>query len=99
MNEAQLAKAVEYEARHQLTYPLAQLVWGWHALDDPEGAAVLEHNLLLAAIRREFVEKRLGWFRSAGLEPDVVQADGVALYNWLVREYLDSATAAEGEAS
>ncbi len=99
MNESQLAKAVEYEARHQLTYPLAQLVWGWHAIDDPEGAAVLEHNLLLAAIRRELVEKRLGWFRSAGLEPDVVQADGVALYNWLVREYLDSATATDGEAS
>jgi type IV pilus assembly protein PilM len=86
-------KLVEFEARLQFDLPLEQLIWDFQPLGrEPTGEAPLSgeepsHALLIAA-KRHIAARFLEPLRQAGLRPDVLQPDFVAVHNLLAYEQL-----------
>ncbi len=88
-----LARAVEFEASHQIPHPLDQLVWGYEKLDEMHGGQPSEEarQVLLLAAKRDVLEKQLARFERFNLPVDVVQADSLALYNFFAHEFFSGA--------
>jgi type IV pilus assembly protein PilM len=88
-------KLVEFEARLELDLPLEQLIWDFQPLGrKPAGAAPLSdiqpsHALLIAS-KRQIAARFLEPLRRAGLRPDLLQPDFVALHNLLAYEQMAS---------
>lgn len=77
-----LAELVQYEAKHQVPFPLQDLSWGYQVLEEaankPDENS--RHMLLLAA--KEFhVAERVNAFKNAELPVDGITAEPLALHN------------------
>ena len=95
IDSAKAAKLVEFEAAHQLPFPLEQLVWDYQILDalpDPDGktepANQYGRRALLIAAKRTTTEHFLNAFRRLQVRVDLLQADSVALHNFLAYDCL-----------
>jgi type IV pilus assembly protein PilM len=88
MPAKKLTDAIAYEAGHQLPIPLAELCWASHVQDAPEGSAADQspRRILVVAARASYVRERIGTFHAAGIRPDLLTADCLALHNALVHE-------------
>jgi type IV pilus assembly protein PilM len=78
------AKLIQFEAAHQLPFPLEQLVWDFHVLDEGKEGC----RALLIAAKRASAQHFLEAFERRDLRIDLLQPDFVALHNFLNHDYL-----------
>lgn len=80
--------AVEYETRHQLPIALDELYWDWSLVAARE---LVEHEesrrVVVVAGRDYHVNDRLAMLREAGIQPEVLTLDCVALHNFALHEF------------
>lgn len=82
-----LADMVAYEAEQNVPFPINEVVWDYQVLGDTDGA---ELNALLVAVKRDNVKELTDCVAAAGLEPEVVDAAPMALYNAVRYNYPDA---------
>ena len=82
---------VEFEARLQFDQPLDQLVWDFQPLGPEEPS-----QALLIGAKRPVAMRFLEPLRRAGLHPDVLQPDFVALHNLAAYEQLAAPATEKG---
>jgi type IV pilus assembly protein PilM len=81
--------AVEFEALHQIPYPLSDLIWDYQLMDEsakdgkPDDDGLQQHHVLLAAAKDYHVTDFLAVFDHMELNIDVVQSNCVALHNYV----------------
>ena len=73
----QLEKIIPFEIEALLPYPLEEVVVDYHVT----GAADGKTQLLTAAVPRELLKHYLGHLAGAGIDPEAVELDGLALMN------------------
>jgi len=90
-------RAVEYEARHHVPFPLSELEWRYEVLDRPDARAGPggEVHVAVVAAKRVPLKDHLARFASAGLAVDLVQSDCLALHNFLSYERADGEETAD----
>ena len=71
-------KIVEYEAEQNVPFPIQEVVWDYQLLG---GQEVGELNVMLVAVKRETVTSLTDCLLAVKLEPEVVDAAPMALYN------------------
>ncbi|MEO1524163.1 MAG: type IV pilus assembly protein PilM, partial [Planctomycetota bacterium] len=78
-----VADLVRYEARQQIPFDLADVVWDYQMMPGSlvEDGYALDSEVGLFAMKREQAFRQLGPFDKANLEVDVVQLAPIALYN------------------
>ncbi len=74
----ELAQALPFEAQRHLPFNIQDVVLDGVVLGPAEGNNVW---VLIVACKREFVERRIGWLKQAGLEPASVDVDALAVAN------------------
>lgn len=79
MNDAELRQALRYEAQKHIPFPLSEVHLDGYALkqDLPDSKMLV----LLAAIKRDFLNQRLKLFEGSGLKVQVADIDSLALIN------------------
>ena len=91
-----IADIVRYEARQQIPFDLADVVWDFQMMPGSmvEEGYALESEVGLFAMKREQAYRQLAPFDQANMEVDVVQLAPLALYNMVafdrLHERLDS---------
>ncbi len=88
---AKAAKLARFEAAHQFPIPFDQLAWDYQLLDDaspngdakPKAAEEKSRHALLIAAKRTTTEHFLTPFQRHDVRVDVLQADFLALHNFL----------------
>ena len=80
-----VADIVRYEARQQIPFDLADVVWDFQMMPGSmiEEGYALESEVGLFAMKREQAYRQLAPFDDANVEVDVVQMAPLALYNML----------------
>lgn len=78
-----VADLVRYEARQQIPFDLADVVWDYQMMPGSmvEDGYALDSEVGLFAMKREQANRQLKPFDDANLEVDVVQLAPIALYN------------------
>jgi len=79
MNKSELRQALKFEAQKHIPFSLAEVYLDAEILkeDLPDNKMLV----LIAALKREFVQQRLKSLEGAGLRPNIVQIDSLALIN------------------
>jgi len=77
---------VSYEAEQNVPFPIDEVVWDYQLLEG-EGSADL--NVMLVAAKIENVQSVTDCVQAAGLEPEIVDAAPMALYNAVLYNYPD----------
>jgi type IV pilus assembly protein PilM len=95
VDPAKASKLVEFEAQHQVPFPLEQLAWDFQFLDDaplgldgtakPPGGE--SRRALLIAAKHADTQRLLGALQKLKIRVDVLQTDFVALHNFLAYEH------------
>lgn len=85
-----VADIVRYEARQQIPFDLADVVWDHQMMPGSliEEGYALESEVGLFAMKREQAYRQLAPFDDANIEVDVVQLAPIALYNMLAHDRL-----------
>ncbi len=71
---------VAYEAQQQIPFDMDEVIWDYQVFQTPDSPEV---EVGIFAIRRDLVRKYLSVFTDRGIEPVLVQASPLALYNYL----------------
>lgn len=89
MSEKELKGAIEFEARRYVPLPLEEVTLSWSVLREPvkEGAKL---KVLLTAVPTGAIENYLKMFKLAGLEPQALEIEALALIRSLVGKRQDS---------
>lgn len=77
--EERLDRIIRFEARQQIPFPLDKTIMEYQVFD--EGSAS-EINVLLAAIKREYIMNFMKLVRRTGLSPLAISVSSLALYNF-----------------
>jgi Tfp pilus assembly PilM family ATPase len=90
VDRKRLDDLVQYEARNQIPFDLDLFCWGYHILGSPSLRTedFAEFPIAVLAIKKSTIAQRLAACSDAGLKVDWVQADSVALHNFLVYDRL-----------
>jgi type IV pilus assembly protein PilM len=85
-----IADIVRYEARQQIPFDLADVVWDYQMMPGGtiEDGYALESEVGLFAMKREQSYRQLSPFDRAGMEVDVIQLAPIALYNMIAHDRL-----------
>jgi type IV pilus assembly protein PilM len=78
----QTDELMHYEARQQIPIPLEQLKWDYHIWQPPVPESELPRDAMLVATKQYHISQRLQPFEDAGVRPDILQCDCIALYNF-----------------
>ncbi len=82
LDEAQLAKAIRYQAEQYIPMAISQVKLDWAVIDQsPDGKSL---EVLLVASPSTAVEKYVGMLEAAGLEPLALEANAIAAVRSLV---------------
>ncbi|MEL6106102.1 MAG: type IV pilus assembly protein PilM [Planctomycetota bacterium] len=86
-----VADLVRYEARQQIPFDLADVVWDYQMMPGSmiEDGYALDSEVGLFAMKREQAFRQLGPFDKANLEVDVVQLAPIALYNMVAYDRMN----------
>ena len=86
-----VADLVRYEARQQIPFDLADVVWDYQMMPGSmvEDGYALDSEVGLFAMKREQAFRQLGPFDGANLEVDVVQLAPIALYNMVAYDRMN----------
>lgn len=95
VDSAKAEKLVQFEAAHQFPVPLEQLDWDFQFLGDvspdsdcrPEKSCKEGCQAILVAAKRTTTKHFLDAFQRLDMRVDVLQADFIALHNFLVHDY------------
>lgn len=71
---------VTYEAQQQIPFEIDEVIWDYQVFATPDSPEV---EVGIFAIRRDLVRKYLSVFVDKGIEPVLVQASPLGLYNYL----------------
>ncbi len=71
---------VAYEAQQQIPFDIDEVIWDYQVFATPDSPEV---EVGIFAIRRDLVRKYLSVFVDKGIEPVLVQASPLGLYNFL----------------
>ncbi|MBI3812416.1 MAG: type IV pilus assembly protein PilM [Nitrospirae bacterium] len=85
-DERKLEKVVPFEIEALLPYPLEEVVVDYQVTDATQGRT----NLLAAAVPRGLVKNYLEQLSRAGINPEAVELDGMALTNLVRHVFPDS---------
>lgn len=80
-----ILQMVRYEAEQNVPFPIDEVVWDYQLLGTAEG----EVNVMLVAVKVENVTGLTDCVQAAKLEPEVVDATPMALYNVVRHSYPD----------
>lgn len=85
-----IADIVRYEARQQIPFDLADVVWDYQMMPGStiEEGYALESEVGLFAMKREQSYRQLAPFEQAGMEVDQIQLAPIALYNMMAHDRL-----------
>ena len=89
-----LDKAAEWEARHQFPVALEDLSWDYQTLEDiidPQLQEATERRVLLLAVKKFDLQRRLNVLDELDLKCEIMQSDCVALHNFFVHEFFSQA--------
>jgi type IV pilus assembly protein PilM len=88
-----IGEMVKFEAQQQIPFPIAEVNWDY-ALVEREYEEGEDREVGLFAIKKEVVYAFLGDLQLAGLEPDVITIEPLAIYNFALwdMELADQAT-------
>ncbi len=88
-----VAAIMEYEATHQIPFPLDEVLWDYALMGetekDKDKVAARLPAVILAA-KKHYVLSVTAAFEGAGLNVDIVQSSCAALYNLLAYEFFGS---------
>ena len=92
-----IADIVRYEARQQIPFDLADVVWDFQMMPGSmvEEGYALESEVGLFAMKREQVYRQLEPFDDANIEVDVVQLAPIALYNMVAYDRMNERVEAD----
>ena|SRR3989344_1649863 len=87
MSEKELKAAIEFEARRYVPLPLEEVTLSWSVLREPSFAKATEGKpatsqklkILLTAVPTSVIENYLKMFKIAGLEPQALEIESLAL--------------------
>lgn len=82
-----VAEMVAYEAEQNVPFPINEVVWDYQVIGEADPTEV---NALLVAVKRDDVKELTDGVASVGLEPEVVDAAPMALYNAIRFNYPDA---------
>jgi type IV pilus assembly protein PilM len=83
-----LPELVQFEAKHQVPFPLSELNWGYAVVDEAEkDADQAPRRVVLVATKELHATERLRSFQAAGIPVDVLTAEPLALHNAVVHEF------------
>lgn len=87
----QVPGVVEYEAKHQIPFPLTELVWDYELLDEEAEnyRDDVQHRVLLLAAKEFHVVDQLAALKAAEINVDLLQSDAVALHNLALYEFFE----------
>lgn len=83
-----LHQMIRYEAEQNVPFPIDEVVWDYQLID---GDRADETHVMLVAVKTENVTRLTDCVEAAGLEPEVVDAAPMALYNVVRYNYPDLA--------
>jgi type IV pilus assembly protein PilM len=81
-----LLQMIRYEAEQNVPFPIDEVVWDYQLV---EGDGSDETNVMLVAVKTENVVRLTDCVEAAGLDPEVVDAAPMALYNVVRYNYPD----------
>jgi type IV pilus assembly protein PilM len=81
-----LLQMIRYEAEQNVPFPIDEVVWDYQLID---GDMPDETHVMLVAVKTENVARLTDCVEAAGLEPEVVDAAPMALYNVARYNYPD----------
>jgi type IV pilus assembly protein PilM len=86
MNEAELQQALKFEASKYITFPISEAILDSYILkpDLPDNKMLV----LLAAVKKEFINQRLKLMQELGIKTNIVDIDSLALVNAFSFNYL-----------
>lgn len=91
VEEEQTSEIIEYEARQNIPFDIEEVEWDYHKIErDYEPGE--EREVVIMAIKKQIVNRTLGYVKQAGLSPDVLQFSPIALYNLLEHEQISEGT-------
>jgi len=76
-DKAEVKKMLEFEAEHHLPFPLDEMEYDYHILEQDEAKT----HLLLAAARKEDIAHLLDLFNQSGIQVDKIRVSSLALFN------------------
>ncbi len=95
-SDAKLDALVRHEAKHMLPLALDQLVWDYQKFgastppaatsNGSKNAVAASSDILLVAVKKALATQFVERLQQAGLRADMIQTDGLALYNFLAFE-------------
>ena len=80
VDKKKIPEIVKYEAQQQIPFDMEEVIWDYQVFGDGDAA---ETEVGIFAMRRELLRDHLLFLSSRTLEPAVVQATPLALYNAL----------------
>ena len=80
-----IQQIVQYEAEQNVPFPIDEVVWDYQLVPGEGG----EINAMLVAVKTENVTRLTDCVQAAGMEPDIVDAAPLALYNTVRYNYPD----------
>lgn len=88
MDEAQLDKAIQFEARDVIPFNLDEALTDWQLLPpDPDAPPdqPSKTEVVYVAARRDYINIRFDMAKAVGLNPIIVDVDGLALVNSFIQ--------------
>ncbi len=82
-----VAEMVAYEAEQNVPFPINEVVWDYQILGEGDGTEI---SALLVAVKSESVKTMVDRVEAAGLEPEIIDAAPMALYNAVRFNYPDA---------
>ena len=87
VSKDKIYQIVRYEAEQNVPFPIDEVVWDYQLL---QGETDLDMNIMLVAVKIENIMKLTDAVQTAHLEPRVVDAAPMALYNTVNHNYPSS---------
>lgn len=91
MSKVELDKAIRFEAKTTLPFPIAEAVIDYLVLKRFEETGVKKQEVLVFAVPKKALEEHLGILRRAGLEPVAIDISPFAYLRYFDKNYPDLA--------
>lgn len=86
VSKDKIEQMIQYEAEQNVPFPINEVVWDYQLVGD---AADGEQHVMLVAVKTENVREMTDCVLASGLEPEIVDAAPMALYNTVRFNYPD----------
>lgn len=85
MSQKELKASIQYELDQYIPFPVEEVYYDSYILEEtPLTRKEAQMRVILAVANKRIVEGRLKWIKDAGLQPNIIDMDALALYNAFV---------------